>query len=435
MVYSTILQGLSVLFSIIFSIYIGYYINNKKIYITKRKLMLVSMTTAIHVYLFYIFDFTYHYNVINFILIGIIIFIVFFENKSEVPRIYLSIILIVVLSNIFICSILVNIMKVPIKSIYLNKNYKYLVDIITGAIACALIHIKYLYYKYHRPNKRFMEKNMLYIFLICAIGTLAINSHLIYYCNNAYDRKNIFIILLIFSVFQGGIILLFSHVNNMSQKKEKILYRKEREYENLKLHLELTEALILDVNKFRHDYNNMIHTMNGYICDNDIEGLKEYMNTEILEDYTYNNIPSLNKIKNSGLKGLLTAKISEMFRADIKVSIDILGEIESLNMDIVDFSRVLGVLLDNACEAAKDSFDKTVSIMITEGSEVNVTVMNSFAENINIMKIYDEGISSKGENRGLGLSNVREIIDIKYDNVIINTMIRDGMFIQDLYIS
>lgn len=415
--------------------YIGYYINNREIYITKRKLILIIMTAIIYMCLFYIFSFKYYYKIINFITIGIVIFITFFENKSEILRIYLSTVLIVVLSNIFICIIMVNVMKIPIKLIYLNKSHKYLIDIITGLMACVLIHVKYLYYRGHKLNKRFMEKNMLYIFLICAIGTLIINSHLIYYCNNAYNRNNIFIILFIFSIFQGGIVLLFSHINNISQKKEKIIHRKEEEYENLKLHLELTEALVLDVNKFRHDYNNMLHTMNGYIDDNDIEGFKEYMNTEILGDYKYNNIPSLKRIKDAGLKGLLTAKISEMFRDNINVSIDIVGEITSLNMDIVDLSRVLGVLLDNAHEAAKDSYDKTVSIMIVESDHVNVTVMNSFVEDINIISIYEEGVSSKGKKRGLGLSNVREIIDNKYDNVILNTMIREGMFIQDLYIT
>lgn len=39
------------------------------------------------------------------------------------------------------------------------------------------------------------------------------------------------------------------------------------------------------------------------------------------------------------------------------------------------------------------------------------------------------GFSTKGENRGLGLNNVKEIID-KYDEVILETDIETNYFIQ-----
>jgi len=44
-------------------------------------------------------------------------------------------------------------------------------------------------------------------------------------------------------------------------------------------------------------------------------------------------------------------------------------------------------------------------------------------------EIYEVGFSTKGENRGLGLNNVKEIID-KYDEVILETDIETNYFIQ-----
>ena len=48
-------------------------------------------------------------------------------------------------------------------------------------------------------------------------------------------------------------------------------------------------------------------------------------------------------------------------------------------------------------------------------------------------KIYDKGYSTKGENRGLGLYNLKSIVD-KNPNMNLNTFINEGMFTQDLYI-
>ena len=48
---------------------------------------------------------------------------------------------------------------------------------------------------------------------------------------------------------------------------------------------------------------------------------------------------------------------------------------------------------------------------------------------MNIEEIYEMGFSTKGKNRGLGLSNVKEIIS-KYEDIILETDIETNNFIQ-----
>ena len=62
--------------------------------------------------------------------------------------------------------------------------------------------------------------------------------------------------------------------------------------------------------------------------------------------------------------------------------------------------------------------------------EIVFVVQNSRQSRyVNLEEIYQVGFSTKGENRGLGLSNVKEIID-KYDDITLETDIETNYFIQ-----
>lgn len=61
-----------------------------------------------------------------------------------------------------------------------------------------------------------------------------------------------------------------------------------------------------------------------------------------------------------------------------------------------------------------------------------IVIINSCPEDTPpIYKLFEKGFSTKGENRGLGLNNMREIIG-SYDNVCLDTLIENGEFIQNI---
>ncbi|SUY48077.1 accessory gene regulator protein C [Clostridium putrefaciens] len=76
--------------------------------------------------------------------------------------------------------------------------------------------------------------------------------------------------------------------------------------------------------KFKHDYNNIIFMMKGYLDDNNIEELKKYFKKDLISEYENNEIIKLKKIKDAGLKGLLTSKIVKYNPDNINLSIEVL---------------------------------------------------------------------------------------------------------------
>lgn len=48
--------------------------------------------------------------------------------------------------------------------------------------------------------------------------------------------------------------------------------------------------------------------------------------------------------------------------------------------------------------------------------------------------MFEKGFSTKGSDRGLGLLNVKEIVNKNYINVSLNTCIESGLFKQELII-
>lgn len=71
---------------------------------------------------------------------------------------------------------------------------------------------------------------------------------------------------------------------------------------------------------------------------------------------------------------------------------------------------------------------------IESENSVTFIVMNKCADDIpRIHELFQESFSTKGEGRGLGLSTLKEIAD-KADNVLLDTIIENGFFIQKVEI-
>lgn len=116
--------------------------------------------------------------------------------------------------------------------------------------------------------------------------------------------------------------------------------------------------------------------------------------------------------------------------------LEIVEPIDKINLDIIDLSRCLGIILDNAIEATLYSKEKKLNItFIKKNSSILIVVSNTFEGEIPpLSKIFKAGFSTKGENRGLGLSNLKDIMN-KYSNATLDTSIENNRFIQNMTIS
>lgn len=245
--------------------------------------------------------------------------------------------------------------------------------------------------------------------------------------------------LWIFIVYLILITVLFALMLRLSIKQYKIK-QKEKENENFELYVKSLEQANNDMRKFRHDYVNILSTLRAYIDEGDNAGLKEYFNNHILatqQKVVDHNLTlgRLNNLGIKGIKGLLTTKIIQAQEKQVEIDLEITEQVKFINMDTIELNRVLGILLDNAIEASINQSGPMIRVaFINLEASILIVVLNKITNPaIKVHEIYREGYSTKGPNRGVGLSILKEIVS-RSEHITLNTRIDDHYFIQELEI-
>ena len=193
------------------------------------------------------------------------------------------------------------------------------------------------------------------------------------------------------------------------------------------------------VRGFKHDFDNIVTTIGGYIKTNDMKGLKDYYSELVDDCQKVNNLYLLNPevINNDGIYNLLTKKYQEAIQKGIKVNMTFLLDLNKLHMKIYEFARILGILLDNAIEASSECDEKIINLDFREDSKNSrqlIIVENTYKDkNIDTEKIFEKGISSKENHSGIGLFEVRKLIK-KNNNLNLFTSKNDKFFSEQLEI-
>ena len=199
------------------------------------------------------------------------------------------------------------------------------------------------------------------------------------------------------------------------------------------------QALCDDTRAFRHDFGNIVQAIGGYIDKDNMEGLKIYYSQLFGDFQKLNNLSALSPevINNPAICQIIYSKYDKAYKLGINFYIDAFLDLNKLDMKIYEFSRILGILLDNAIEAASECDKKVVHVELRKDLSKNrklLIVENTYKnENIDIERIFEKGFSSKAHNTGLGLWEVRQIL-MKNDNLNLYTKTTDEMFIQQLEI-
>ena len=188
-----------------------------------------------------------------------------------------------------------------------------------------------------------------------------------------------------------------------------------------------------NVRGFKHDFDNIVTTIGGYIKTNDMKGLENYYSQ--LEDdcEKVNNLYILNPdiINNPGIYNLLATKYREAEGKGIKVNLTFLLDLNNLNMKIYEFARILGILLDNSIEAASECDEKVLNIVFRNDIKNNrniILIENTYKDkDVDINKIFNKGVSGKENHTGLGLWEIRQILK-KNNNVNLHTTKNDKYF-------
>ena len=214
-----------------------------------------------------------------------------------------------------------------------------------------------------------------------------------------------------------------------------------REKREIDEYSHVIEDMYSETRRFKHDYINMLSPLKEYIDNSDIKGLHKFFYENVIDmdsdiKWGSSNIDKLKYIKDTGLKAILSTKLIKALSVNIDIKVEIVENIPDVSMNIMDLCRIVGILMDNAVEAAQEcEYPKIKVCIVRKNDYVVIVIMNNyFGKKPVIHKIYKEGFSTKGKSRGLGLYTVKNIIDTKYDNVLLNTSVEENVFKQELMI-
>lgn len=213
----------------------------------------------------------------------------------------------------------------------------------------------------------------------------------------------------------------------------------EENLEEAQLYNKSLKILHDNVRGFKHDFSNIVQAIGGYVTTNDMQGLEQYY-SELLEDLQrVNNLATLSPevINNPAIYSILASKYHKADELGIDINLEVFLDLNSLHMKIYEFTRILGILMDNAIEATNECDEKIINVELRKDFKVNRQILlieNTYKEkNIDIDKIFQKGYSSKPKNTGLGLWEVRQILK-KNNNLNLYTTKNDKFFIQQFEI-
>ena len=131
-----------------------------------------------------------------------------------------------------------------------------------------------------------------------------------------------------------------------------------------------------------------------------------------------NNLAALSPsvINHPAIYYILATKYYEADKENVQINLKVfldLNEIET-RMKIYDFTRILGILLDNAIDAAKECDQKLIYVTFRKevsNDMITLIIKNTYAnKDVDTEEIYQKGVSTKENHTGLGLWKVRQIL-------------------------
>ena len=234
------------------------------------------------------------------------------------------------------------------------------------------------------------------------------------------------------------LLLIFFAMNSHKVQIEKEIALKQKKFEQKHLQTYTDEIVELynEIRGFRHDYAGMLVSMQMAIDSGDLQEINRVYNEVLVkanqklrsEKYTYFD---LNNIEDSALRSLIAQSIVYARKNDVEFTLEVKDVITRLSMDLLDLVRIMSILLNNAVEGAADSYLKQMEVAVIKMDfETVIVIQNSCKITMTPSEdLFALGFSTKGRNRGLGLNNVKEILD-KYDNIILETEMEDNTFRQ-----
>ncbi|MCL1949731.1 MAG: GHKL domain-containing protein [Turicibacter sp.] len=192
---------------------------------------------------------------------------------------------------------------------------------------------------------------------------------------------------------------------------------------------------------FKHDYQNILSSFEAYFEDGDYEQLKAYYYGKVKrvsDDLLAHDfkLEQLNRLKILELKSIFANKLMLAGSLGVDFTFELKEDITAIDAETVVLVRSIGIMLDNAIEAVSALGSGLVRIaLFQEGKTLSLIIENDCMEGLpKIHQLKQAGFSTKGEGRGLGLSNLSGFVS-QSPHLNLETTAQNGKFTQRLLIS
>ncbi|MFJ8237360.1 ATP-binding protein [Ureibacillus sp. NPDC094379] len=164
-----------------------------------------------------------------------------------------------------------------------------------------------------------------------------------------------------------------------------------------------------------HEYSNKLYLLSGLIQLERYQDAFDFIQKESAIHQQQNRI-LFNQIHDINVQAILLGKLGKASEKKITLEIDSDSYVDPLPTHIVvtDIITIIGNLIDNAFDAVAHQQKKKVTFSITGvGNDIIIEVADNgkgIPEEL-LDSVFYLGYSSKGENRGYGLFNVKHIVE------------------------
>ncbi len=193
-----------------------------------------------------------------------------------------------------------------------------------------------------------------------------------------------------------------------------------------------TKFLVDSMRANNHDFTNKLHVILGLIQIGQYEQAMNYIqNISIIQRETVTFV--MHNIKNSSLAALLIGKIARASECNVKISFQENSHFKNEDIDIPSEALVTitGNLIDNALDSMNTRTNSTKELSLgifTDTGKMLLIVQDSgtgIADGF-IEKIFENGFSTKGTGRGVGLFHTKQLVESLGGEIYVESQVGKG---------
>ncbi len=301
-----------------------------------------------------------------------------------------------------------------------------------------------------KPNLDFLRKNQneinqSFLLIINILLTICCTIQFTGYWIEKYLLRGdnpIRLYMIAFFIAIISTLLIYLNRKTKELDRRQIAALKDDQLAHLTAYIQQVETMYDEIRSFRHDYHNVLISLRESLNTKDLNIIETNYDTIIrkegitVPDAQF-SLAKLNNIRTLPIKGVLSNKIFQAWQKKIQVQVEIEDIIENEAIDGFDYVRIVSILLDNAIEAAEKADSPWLSIVfLNQGypKEIKLIIDNTCSREAILMdQITEKGYSTKGDERGLGLFNIRKLLE-DHSNVFLQTESNENIFRQTLII-